>query len=315
MVLAAGCAGTHRASIEAPLAPDSASAAAVTAQDSVATPPAVPDPSAEARTGVATPTRRSPWAARAEDPWERVSFTAAGLVAAVDSGVRVGPSGVGISVDLEDLLGMSTGVAVYTLGGSWRFTENKRHRADLSWMAIRRSADKTLGQDLDLGDGNILPTGTQISSRLNLNLVRATYSYSFLQDDRVDLAATAGVYIMPIDFGLDAGGFANFEESFKITAPLPLFGMRADFVLTPRWRLRNSLSLFYLEVGDYAGGMRELRSSVEWRATPWLGLGAGVESFGLGVKLDGSTDIPGVDFLGEIKFAYSGVVLYARGYL
>ena len=172
-----------------------------------------------------------------------------------------------------------------------------------------------IGAGFCTGLTTILPAGTAVESEFNLDIVRATYSYSFLQDDRLDLALLAGLYVMPVEFKLEAQGFGNLDESFNITAPLPLFGLRADFLLTPRWYLRNRLNLFYLELGDYSGGMRELSSSVEWRATKWLGLGAGVESFGLGLKAKGDTGIPGVNFNGEVKFGYAGVVLYARGFI
>ena len=56
---------------------------------------------------------------------------------------------------------VNSSVAVARAGGWWRFTKNRRHRADLSWMAMRRSSEKTLGEPLDLG-GPILPVGTQV---------------------------------------------------------------------------------------------------------------------------------------------------------
>lgn len=55
-----------------------------------------------------------------------------------------------------------------------------------------------------------------------------SYSYSFFQDDRVDLAVSIGVYVMPIDFGVKVSGVLDEGGSEKFTAPLPVFGLRLE---------------------------------------------------------------------------------------
>jgi len=246
-------------------------------------------------------------------PWHRFSLTAGGLLSAVDSSVRVGPSGAGIEVDVEQALGFQTGVTSARVSGAWRFTRNKKHRFDLSWIDLTRKSDKTLKTDLDLGNGLILPAGSGVSSEFGLQLIKTEYSYSFVQDERLDMAATFGFYVAPIDFKFQASGLSTASDSFDVTAPLPLGGLRMDLLISPKFYLRSSMSVFYVEVGDYKGSMQDLIVACEWVPTKHLGVGLGVDSFRLGVDQDGSTSIPGVSSRGSIGLEYTGLMLYVRG--
>jgi len=252
-------------------------------------------------------------AAAPKNPWEKFSLTAGVLLVAMNSGVRFGPSGLGVSVNLEELLGFDTTVNSARVGGSWRFTKNRKHRIDLAWIDLSRTGSKTLQQDLDLGNGNIIPAGSGVKSSFDLNIIKTEYSYSFFQDERFDLAAAAGLYVMPMDFSLSASGFSTYSDSVRTTAPLPLVGLRMDFLLTPKWYLRSDLSLFYLEYEDYTGSMRDFTGAVEYKPWEHFALGFGVNSFGFNVEHTGSSSVPGVNFTGEVDFGYTGVMLYLRG--
>jgi len=87
----------------------------------------------------------------------------------------------------------------------------------------------------------------RIGSGVGVDIYEVAYSYSFFQDDRINLAAGLGYYIMPMDFGLNAAGLVNEEGSARFTAPLPVLGLRMDFALTPKWFIRKGSQIFYLE--------------------------------------------------------------------
>jgi hypothetical protein len=246
-------------------------------------------------------------------PWAKFSLSAGGLITAVDSKVRFGPSGVGIGVDVEDLLGFDTELTSFGLEGSWRFTENRRHKVSLAWSDLTRKSDKTLAQDLDLGNGTILPAGSSVATQFGVNVFRTQYAYSFFQDERMDLALVGGLYVMPLDFQLEATGLQPYSDSFSITAPLPLTGLGLDFAITPKVLLRSRMELFFLDVGDYRGRMLDTALAFEWRAWEHFALGMGVDSFELDVQREGSTTVPGVPFTGRVAFSYYGLRLYLRG--
>ena len=250
-----------------------------------------------------------------EKPWEKFGANFGMFVSALDSSLRIG-SGVGVSVDVEDLLGLDTTNTVFRTDALWRFSENRRHRLDFTWFAFRRDGDRQIGQDIVIedDDGNpiTIEAGATVNAFLNLDIFELAYSYSFFQDDRIDLAAGFGFYVMPIDIGLSASGLVDVDESERFTAPLPVVGLRMDVALTPDWFIRSGAQVFYLEYDDFTGSIIEFRAAIEYNPWEHVGIGLGVDSLGVRIEADGSTDWPGVDLNGKLEFNYAGVQLYLR---
>jgi hypothetical protein len=248
------------------------------------------------------------------EPWEKFSLSLGAFLSKTNTNVRVG-SGVGVDVDMEKALGQKDQNTVFRAESLWRFSHNRKHRIDASWFAMRRSASKTTTQDFNIKDREdnlvTIPAGTQIDSHFNLDIIETLYSYSFLQDDRVDLAVAGGFFMMPIDFGLQATGFPNVERKFKFTAPLPVLGLRMDVALTPKWYIRSSSQFFDVEYEDISGHLMQIRMAVECRPVKHLGIGVGVDN--MRMELEASKDNPAnIDLSGNIKFQYTGLQLYGK---
>jgi hypothetical protein len=253
--------------------------------------------------------------ALAED-WEKFSLNLGYFIANTQTGVRLG-SGLGVSVDVEDLLGLDTTNSAFRAEASWRFTDNRRHRLDFQWFSFRRDGSNKIGQDIHYKDKDgiehTIPAGTYVESFFDFDIYQFAYSYSFFQDDRIDLAGSLGLYVMPIDFGLTATGLLNVGGSESFTAPLPVLGVRADFEITPKWYFRSGLQLFYLELGEFQGSILETNVAIEYLPWKHFGFGLGFDSLNVHVEADGD-DYPGIDFKGEINFHYTGLQLYAKLY-
>jgi hypothetical protein len=255
--------------------------------------------------------------AMAEDtPWEKFSLNLGYFIANTDTSFRLG-SGLGVSVDVEDLLGLDSTSSAGRVGALWRFTDNRRHRFDFQWFSFRRDGSNTIGQDIHYKDedGNeqVIEAGTHVESFFDFDIYQVAYSYSFFQDDRIDLAGSLGLYVMPIDFGLNATGLVNVGGSETFTAPLPVLGVRADFEITPKWYFRSGLQVFYLEIGEFAGSILETHVAIEYLPWKHFGFGLGFDSLNVKVEADGD-DYPGIDFKGEVNFHYTGLLLYAKIY-
>jgi hypothetical protein len=183
-------------------------------------------------------------------PWETVGLSAGYLISNVNTSLRLG-TGLGVDIDLENLLGLDSTNSVSRVGGLWRFTDNQRHRLDLSWFSLSRNGSlKILGDitfENDEGEEITIGIGTTVDSFFDLDIYQLSYSYSYFQDDRLDLAAGIGLYIMPIDLGLSTSGLFNEQASANFTAPLPVLGLRMDVALTPRWYIRTGTQVFYVE--------------------------------------------------------------------
>jgi hypothetical protein len=250
------------------------------------------------------------------NPWDKFSVNLGVFISATDSSVRIG-SGLGVDIDVEDLLKLDTETSVFRLDSYWRYTQNRRHRLDFTWFSIRRDGATSVGQNFTIEDPNnpgntiTIPAGTEVTSYFDLDIFRLGYSYSFFQDDRIDLAAQFGLFVMPISAGLSATGFVNGAEAADITAPLPAFGLRIDFALTPKWYLRNGIEVFYLKYDNFEGSLYSGKMAVEYNPWKHVGIGLGFENFRVNLQADGE-DYPGIDFRGNLEYNYVGLQLYGR---
>lgn len=248
-----------------------------------------------------------------KNPWETYALTIGGFLSSLDTSFRVG-SGVGLDVDAEELLDMDSTATVFRVGGLWRFTDNIKHRLDLSWFAFHRSSSTTVGQTIEIEDQNgqiiTINAGEIVDTVFDIDIYQLSYSYSFLQDNRIDLAALFGFYIMPIDIGIKATGLAA-EGTLDFTAPLPTVGLRMDIVLTPKWFFRSGTQVFFLEYQDFKGSILASYGAVEYKPWDRFGLGLGLDSFRVNFEAEGE-DYPSMDFRGNVGFNYVGLQVYAR---
>lgn len=249
-----------------------------------------------------------------KSPWEKFGINAGVFVSGTDSSVRLG-SGIGIYLDVEGFLGLDTSSQVARIDTLWRFSDNRRHRVDFSWFAFRRSGDRVITEDITIedpdGDPIFIGAGQTASSHFNLDIFELAYSYSFFQDERVDLGVSAGAFVMPIDFGIKVAGLVNEEGTQTFTAPLPAFGLRMDFALTPKWFIRSGAKFFYLEYESFKGRLIEVKGALEYLPWKHFGVGLGFDTFGMTLEAEGE-DYPEINLRGSVDFKYTGLQLYLK---
>jgi len=195
--------------------------------------------------------------------------------------------------------------------------KRRRHRLDFSWFSIRRSGDNTVGisDPIDIGDITINPSA-RVQTELNIDIYQVGYSYSFFQDDRLDLAAGVGAFVLPIDFSLQVdnpGAGPLVSEAESVTAPLPVFNLRADVAITPKWFLRTKAQIFYLEIVDFRGGIIDTLVGVEYMTFWNVGFGFNLENLSIGVEAEGN-DYPEIDFQGRFDYDLLSAMLYLKFY-
>lgn len=247
-------------------------------------------------------------------PWEKFGANLGIFVSALDTSFRIG-SGVGLDIDVEEMLGLETSDTVFRTDALWRFSENRRHRLDFTWFSFKRDGNRQILDDITIEDkdGNpiTITAGTNVEASFDMDIYELAYSYSFIQDDRIDLAAGIGIYVMPMDYGLNASGAIETGGSEKFTAPLPVVGLRMDIAVTPKWFFRTATQVFYLEYEKFTGSVLEFRAAVEYKPWQHVGIGMGFDTFGVQLEADGE-DWPGADFKGNVDFNYTGLQLYLR---
>jgi len=248
----------------------------------------------------------------ASPPWEKASIQIGGFITSTDTEMRVDSKGggAGAVVNLENALGVGAEKTTYRIDGFYRFGETRRHQIDLHYFDSRRSGEKVLENNLEIADTNF-PVGAQVFTQFDLKFINLDYSYAFFQDDRVRLSVAGGLHTTGVHYKVDSPGLALLEDE-SFTAPLPVVGLRAEVAITERWRLKGSADVFYLHYDKYTGGLADTNLAVEYLPFKHAGFGLAVNSVRMKVTSYGDSGGTGTSLNGELKFTFSGLLMYAR---
>ena len=255
----------------------------------------------------------------ADMPWKKGYLNLGYYTALLNSSVRLGESniGIGLDVNVEELLNIDDSGASFRFEGGWRFSKNLRHKVELGWFRFDRSGSNIILEPItvppELGGGTIQG---KFDTTLRFDIIKAKYEYSFLLDERLDFNVGAGLFLMPFKFGIlvDVGSPGSREIKESITAPLPVFSIGFDLLLAPKWFLRQQNDLFYLKYNKYEGGILDVQLALEYLPWKHFGFGLGIDFLNIFVEADSETNVPGVDFTGDINFDISGLQLYLKGF-
>ena len=122
-------------------------------------------------------------------PWEKAYLNLGWFFADTNSAFRLGESnlGLGISLDMEDFLGLDPTTSAFRIDGGWRFTKNRHHKLEFGWFAFHRDSSGTISEQIDippeLGGGTIGPG--DVRTKFNFDIIKLKYEYSFVLDDRL----------------------------------------------------------------------------------------------------------------------------------
>lgn len=244
-------------------------------------------------------------------PWDKFSFSFGGFLANLSSSAIIGSNriGLGISINLEDALGLDVSGFVIRSNAMYRFGKNNQHAARAEYFSFKRRATKILESDLEIGD-TIIPIGTKTTSIYNLQIIKASYEFSFLQDDRVNFGASFGLYIMPLTLKIEST--SAISENTQFVAPLPVLGLRSELLLTPRLFMKQSAEVLYLKIGDFKGSIMDININIEYNIWNHIGLGAGFNYYRLALEADGKDDYPLFELEGYMEISYTGLLFYGK---
>lgn len=241
---------------------------------------------------------------------DKFSLNIGGFYAGLNSTVVVGVDqlGIGLSLELEDALGLETSAIV--LRGDAKYTIGKKRNKQISlgYIGLLRKAKRQLGRDIEIGEV-VFPIKTVIETRFNLEIYKLSYNWGFFQDERMRLGVGGGLFIMPIGFSIAAD--EKESDFFQFIAPLPALGVTTDFYIGPRWTFSQSLDLFYIRFGSVKGALTDLNLKLEYRPFNHFSFGAGINSFKLDVETKDDLFL-NLDFKGSLESSYTGVLFYAK---
>ena len=242
---------------------------------------------------------------------ERFTVMLGAFLPAFRTKVKVdGDQGAGDRVDLGNDLGTDQNSSGGWLAAEWRFAP--RHRLSFTYSRFTLNGDRRIDRELHLGD-KVYPIGAEVESRLRLELIPITYSYSVIKRPQNELALTAGVHWDRLTFRADAstsigGRSGTNETSVKANLPLPMFGVRYDHHFSERWSAGASAAAFSLKFAEetfsFEGSLVSARLHGEYRFTRHVAGGAALDGFKVNARASQR------EWHGGMDYSYFGPQLY-----
>jgi hypothetical protein len=213
--------------------------------------------------------------------------------------------GVGTGINYKDELGGDSSATVPRIDAYYRFNDN--HRIDFTTFNVDRSGKKTISGELQIGDQVYNPNETIISD-INYTLYKLGYGYSFYRSSKVELNVTAGLSITRYDMQFSQASGANVETA-GFTAPLPMFGLRLGYALTPKWTINYLAESFVIDIeSKFRGVLLNNELNIEYRLLKNFALGAGAARSSVDASIESS------DWSGRVTDSYHGYTLFGTLY-
>ena len=244
--------------------------------------------------------------------WERFSVSLGAFMTSINSDISIQGQehGLGVTVNLEDALGLNTSNYFIRGEAEYNFGSKMRSHVRVGYLGLIRNADKTLEQEITIGD-EVYPIGTEVSSRYDMHIIRTLYDYAYFRDERINLALSVGLYIMPMNFSI--GTDYLIDESAKFIAPLPVIGFRNSFLITPRILLKQNVEVLYIKTSSFLGYISDVNIWLEYNLFKHWGIGLGFNTFRY--NFSASEQIgENLNFEGSIKTGFTGLLLYGKYY-
>jgi hypothetical protein len=248
-------------------------------------------------------------------PWEKASIKFGGFVSTFDSTVAFGINhAAGVTLNAEELLGLDSSLTVLRVDAVYRPGKSLRHQLDFTYASYHRDGKATLSEEITINNMTF-PVGADVESVFNFDIIRGTYSYALLQDERMRIAIGLGIYAIPLKYELrgETTGGRTSVEGADTTLPLPALALRGEFQLIPKLFLNASIDAMYLEISDFKGSLLDVNIGLEYR--PWKHFGLGLGYNAMSIIAEGessSSDYPGADFVGKVDVRFSGLLLYGK---
>lgn len=243
----------------------------------------------------------------AANPWadERVRLYGGAFFPSTDVEVQYNPDeGLGSNINLTDELSNDEDNSVFRGGAELRL--GNRHRLYVDYFKVGTEGEATTNRDLVFGNLEI-PAGSGTRSEFNLATTQFGYAYSFIQNERLELAGVLGVAYTEIDASIEAFTPSSTigRESADAAGPVPVLGLNLGVVLAEQWRLRANLQGISANIDSYDGTYYTYGAAVEWMPWSQFGFGAGYGG------VHGDLDVDDSNWSGSLDLEIHGPFAYA----
>ena len=214
--------------------------------------------------------------------------------------------GLGTVIDYSRDLGGEDSGTIPRIDAYYRF--NERHSINFTSFTIDRNGSRAIAIDPPITIGDVTYSGETINSSIKYTLYKVGYGYSFYHSSKVELTLTAGLNITSNDlsFSNDAG---DKVESAGFTVPLPMFGLRMGYAITPKWSVNYVSEAFFIDFENTVkGALVSYEINTEYKLFKNFAIGAGLARLGANFELDAN------DWKGKVSDSYRGITLFSAFY-
>jgi hypothetical protein len=241
---------------------------------------------------------------------DKVKFSVGGFLTKMSTGLELSvvDDDKNKVIDVENDLGLSSSRNTFRIDGYWR--PGPRHRIVVGYYSLSRSVVNTLETEIEWEDA-LYPVGVNIDTGLRLQVIPISYAYSFIKNERWELAASIGFHWTEVNTYISGDAFVGDDtvlskdiRSSDVKGPFPLIGLLVDFSPAPKWQIGTTLQYLDLSVGKYHGRLVDLRAYVEYYIWRDVGVGLSYNFY------DIHADVTEEDFTGKIDLQFDGALLY-----
>jgi hypothetical protein len=226
-----------------------------------------------------------------------------------------GSSTTNPDIDFDETFGKAGDATRIRADGLWRITP--AHHLRFVYFDNSSTRSRVIDRDIAWGD-NTFQAGGLVESETDFRLFELAYEYAFMRRPTYEVNGSIGLHYMDLKQRLsgaatitDANGnqtpvqFTTKQSSVPL--PLPVIGIRAGWVVTPKVYLELQGQIFKAEINDVDARVTDLRAAATWMFNPHFGLGLGYNRFAT------TADVGKDDFDGRLRLAYSGLQLFVTG--
>jgi hypothetical protein len=212
---------------------------------------------------------------------------------------------VGTTIDFKKDLGGEDKDTIPRVDAYYRF--NERHRIDFTAFSVDRTGERQLSFEVEIGD-EIFNVSEVLKSDIEYTLYKLGYAYSFYHSPKVELSVSAGINVTSYDLKFETANGAK-AESAGVTVPLPMFGLRMGYAITPRWYVHYVTESFFIDLDDtFRGAVLNYELNTEYKLFKHFAIGAGIARLGIAADVDDD------DWRGAVTDSYRGYTLFGTFY-
>jgi hypothetical protein len=164
------------------------------------------------------------------------------------------------------------------------FRMKERHRVHIGnyYLPLDRHATTQLDKTINFGD-TTYNVNDVVASELNMRLLEITYSYSFIKNDRAEVAASLGFDVVGFEAAATVAARLRTEREDH-SAPAPVGGLDGTVRLSSRWYAEARAQYLKVNTHDVSGTLETFQANLLYRLSPNVTFGLGYSGFKVDVE-------------------------------